>query len=229
MTKEGKPFTDSSSAKSSPSSGSKSSTSLAVSYCWYSWMRSVIFAFGLYKFELLHSFREVPMGKSATLKHRGEVHKNSLEDRLNGNGICQQETGGLQPPLRSNVADGRIDVVRNPLDEIRRILIFHDGSHATFYLLGRNPFPRKMAEAVKYFSFLGIQILTIVLRASYCKKGDFSKCFVIDSYHLGNQIVYGGCRKSSGSYRTERSISGDEEMKGKGKERGSRQAFSNPR
>mmetsp|Transcript_77533 Transcript_77533/g.195002 ORF Transcript_77533/g.195002 Transcript_77533/m.195002 type:complete len:282 (+) Transcript_77533:425-1270(+) len=64
------------------------------------------------------------MQECLAAEHRCEVLRHALEHLLNGRGVPREGNRHLQP-LRRNVAHGGFDVVRDPLDEIARILILH--------------------------------------------------------------------------------------------------------
>ena len=57
-------------------------------------------------------------------EHRGELLGDSFEQFLNGGGVADEGGGHLQT-LGRDVADGRLHVVRDPLDEVRAVLVLH--------------------------------------------------------------------------------------------------------
>ena len=76
----------------------------------------------------------VPVQESLAAEHAGEVLGDALEHLLDGGGVAQEGHGHLQT-LRRDVADGGLDVVRDPLDEVGGVLVL-DVQHLLVDLLG---------------------------------------------------------------------------------------------
>jgi len=57
-------------------------------------------------------------------EHRGELLGNALEHFLDGSGVTD-ESGRHLESLRRDVAHGGLDVVRDPLNKVRRVLVLH--------------------------------------------------------------------------------------------------------
>merc|ERR1712187_334737 len=93
--------------------------------------------FGLRKLHLVHTLTRVPMKECLAAKHGGKVLGHALEHLLDRCGIPGKGNSHLEP-LWWNVAHSRLDVVRNPLDEVRRILILHV-EHLFIHFLGGHP------------------------------------------------------------------------------------------
>merc|ERR1719378_1541026 len=66
---------------------------------------------------LVHSLSSVPVQECFTAEHGGELLTNSLEHILNGSGVPDERGGHLQSLWR-DIADGRFDIVRDPLHKI---------------------------------------------------------------------------------------------------------------
>merc|ERR1719473_1749033 len=70
--------------------------------------------FGLSEFHLVHALPGVPMKESLAPEHGGEVLSHSLEHFLDRGRITSKSHRHLET-LRWNIADGCLDVVRDPL------------------------------------------------------------------------------------------------------------------
>ena len=57
-------------------------------------------------------------------EHRRELLGHALPHLLDGGGVAH-EGGGHLEALGRDVAHGRLDVVRDPLDEVGRVLVAH--------------------------------------------------------------------------------------------------------
>merc|ERR1712188_157113 len=94
--------------------------------------------FGFGEFHLVHTFGGVPVKEGLAAEHTSEVFSDTLEHFLDGGGVTQEGNSHLQT-LRRDVAHGRLDVVRDPLNEVGRVLHLHVqhlfidflGGHAT--------------------------------------------------------------------------------------------------
>merc|ERR1712118_146594 len=83
---------------------------------------------------LVHALACVPMQESLAAEHGGEILGHSLEHLLDGGGIARERDSHLQA-LWWDVADGSLDVLRDPLDEVRAVLVAHV-EHLLIDLLG---------------------------------------------------------------------------------------------
>merc|ERR1719300_1531562 len=81
-------------------------------------------ALGLGELHFVHSLSSVSVEECFASKHGGELFTNSLEHILNGSGVPDEGGGHLQSLWR-DIADGRFDIVRDPLHKIRRVLILN--------------------------------------------------------------------------------------------------------
>jgi len=64
------------------------------------------------------------MKEGLSTKHGGELFRDALEQLLDGR-VVADERGGHLEAARWDVTDGRLDVVRNPLDKVRTVLILN--------------------------------------------------------------------------------------------------------
>ena len=80
--------------------------------------------FGFSEFHLIHTFTSVPMEESLSSEHGSELLTNSLEHLLDGGGVSDESDGHLES-LGWDIADGGFDVVGDPLDEVRRVLVLN--------------------------------------------------------------------------------------------------------
>ena len=90
--------------------------------------------FGFSEFHFVHSFSGVPMEESFSSEHSSELFGNSLEHFLDGGGVSEESDGHFES-FGGNVANGRLDVVRDPFDEVGRVLIL-DVQHLFVDFLG---------------------------------------------------------------------------------------------
>merc|ERR1712050_402737 len=79
---------------------------------------------GLSKLHFIHSFSRVPMEERLAPEHGCEVLRNTLEHLLNGCRVARKGNRHLQA-LRWDIAYRGFDIVRDPLYEVRRILILN--------------------------------------------------------------------------------------------------------
>merc|ERR1719261_1533925 len=93
-------------------------------------------ALSLGELHLVHALASVPVQESLTAEHGSEVLGHALEHLLNGSAVTSESNSHLQTLWR-NVADAGLDVVRNPLDEVGRVLVLHV-EHLLVSLLGRH-------------------------------------------------------------------------------------------
>ena len=62
------------------------------------------------------------MKEGLAAEHGSELLGNALEHFLNSGGVADEGGSHLQA-LRGDIADRRLDIVRNPLDEVRGVLV----------------------------------------------------------------------------------------------------------
>jgi len=74
------------------------------------------------------------MEEGLSSEHGGELFSDTLEHLLNGGRVSEESDGHLES-LGGDITDGRLDVVGNPLDEVRRVLVL-DVEHLLVDLLG---------------------------------------------------------------------------------------------
>merc|ERR1719498_1969104 len=87
----------------------------------------------LSELHLVHAFTGVPVEEGLAAEHGGELLRDTLEELLDGSRVTDEGTGHLEA-ARWNVADGGLDVVRDPLNEVRRVLVL-DVEHLLVNLL----------------------------------------------------------------------------------------------
>merc|ERR1712072_832448 len=86
------------------------------------------------EFHLVHTFTGVPVEEGLSAEHGGELLANSLEHLLDGSGVSEEGDGHLET-LGRDIADGGLDVVGDPLNEVRGVLVLHV-EHLLVNLLG---------------------------------------------------------------------------------------------
>ena len=74
------------------------------------------------------------MEECLSSEHGGELFSNSLEHFLDGSRVSEEGDGHLES-LGGDIADGRFDVVGNPLNEVRGVLVL-DVEHLFVNFLG---------------------------------------------------------------------------------------------
>merc|ERR1719491_18976 len=90
--------------------------------------------FGLGEFHFVHTFTSIPVEERLASEHTSEILSNALEHLLDGGGVSEETTSHLQT-LGRDIADGGLDVVRDPLHEVGRVLVLHV-EHLFINLLG---------------------------------------------------------------------------------------------
>jgi len=90
--------------------------------------------FGFGEFHLIHAFSGVPMKESLSPEHSGELLGDSLEHLLDGSGVTNEGDRHLEA-LGRDITDGGLDVVGDPLDEVRGVLVL-DVEHLLINLFG---------------------------------------------------------------------------------------------
>jgi len=83
---------------------------------------------------LVHTLSSVPMEEGLSSEHGGELLTNSLEHLLDGGGVTKEGNSHLES-LWWDIANSRLDVVWNPLNEVRGVLVL-DVEHLLVNLLG---------------------------------------------------------------------------------------------
>merc|ERR1711934_1213524 len=89
---------------------------------------------GLGELHLVHALAGVPVEEGLAAEHAGELLGDALPHLLHGGGVAD-EGGGHLEALGRDVAHGGLDVVGDPLDEVRRVLVDHV-EHLLVDLLG---------------------------------------------------------------------------------------------
>merc|ERR1739848_120819 len=89
---------------------------------------------GLSELHLIHTLTGVPVKEGLATEHASELLGNALPELLDGGGVTDEDGGHLETLWR-DVADGGLDVVRDPLDEVRGVLVL-DVEHLLVDLLG---------------------------------------------------------------------------------------------
>merc|ERR1719389_1112829 len=74
------------------------------------------------------------MKEGLSAEHSGELLTNSLEHLLDGSRVTEEGDGHLET-LWWDIADGGLDVVGDPLNEVRGVLVL-DVEHLLVNLLG---------------------------------------------------------------------------------------------
>lgn len=77
------------------------------------------------------------MEESLSPEHSSELLGNSLEHLLDGSGVSDEGSRHLKP-IGGNVADGRLDVVGDPLDEVGGVFVLNV-KHLLVDLFGGDP------------------------------------------------------------------------------------------
>merc|ERR550514_472580 len=90
-------------------------------------------ALRLGELHFVHALARVPMQERLAPEHRSEIRSYAFEHLLDSSRIACKGDCHLQA-LRGNVADAALDVVRNPLYEVARILVLHV-QHLLIYFL----------------------------------------------------------------------------------------------
>jgi len=76
----------------------------------------------LSELHLVHALAGVPMEERLSAEHSGELLADTLEHLLDGGGVTEEGNSHLEA-LRRDITDGRLDVVGDPLNEVRRVLV----------------------------------------------------------------------------------------------------------
>ena len=73
---------------------------------------------------LVHALTGVPMKEGLSSEHGGELFTDTFEHFLDGSRVADESNGHLES-LWWDVADGGLDVVGDPLNEVRGVLVLH--------------------------------------------------------------------------------------------------------
>jgi len=79
---------------------------------------------GFGELHLIHTFSSVPMEESLSSEHGGELLTNSLEHLLDGGGVTEEGNGHLES-LWWDIANSGFDVVWDPFNEVRGVLVLN--------------------------------------------------------------------------------------------------------
>merc|ERR1712176_1230940 len=85
------------------------------------------------------------MQEGLTAEHSSEKLGNAFEHLLDSSGVACERHSHLQP-LRGNVANAGLDVIRDPLNEVARILVL-DIQHLFIDFLGRHAAAEKRSSS----------------------------------------------------------------------------------
>merc|ERR1712100_953915 len=88
----------------------------------------------LSELHLVHALTGVPVEEGLAAEHAGELLGDALPELLDGGGVTDEDGGHLQT-LRWDVAHRGLDVVRDPLHEVRGVLVLNI-KHLLVDLLG---------------------------------------------------------------------------------------------
>jgi len=88
----------------------------------------------LSELHLVHTLTGVPMEESLSAEHSGELLSDTLEHLLDSGGVSEEGDGHLES-LWWDIADRRLDVVGDPLNEVRGVLVL-DVEHLLIDFLG---------------------------------------------------------------------------------------------
>ena len=75
----------------------------------------------LRELHLVHALARVPVQERSACEHRGELLEDAPIELLDG-GVVTEERAGKPEAARRDVADRRLHVVRDPLDEVAAVL-----------------------------------------------------------------------------------------------------------
>mmetsp|Transcript_14405 Transcript_14405/g.27393 ORF Transcript_14405/g.27393 Transcript_14405/m.27393 type:complete len:280 (+) Transcript_14405:351-1190(+) len=89
---------------------------------------------GLSELHLVHALPSVPVEEGLAPEHERELIRDALPRLLNGSGVPDEDGRHLHARGR-DIADGRLEVVRDPLDKIGGVLV-DDVKHLVVHLLG---------------------------------------------------------------------------------------------
>merc|ERR1711953_190672 len=78
--------------------------------------------FSFSEFHLVHTLASIPMQESFTSEHSSKLFRNTLEKFLDCSRVSDKSGSHFQTTGR-NVANGSLDIVGNPLNEVRAVLV----------------------------------------------------------------------------------------------------------
>jgi len=124
----------------------------------------------LSELHLVHTLASVPMQESLTTEHGSELLTDTLEELLDGGRVTDKGGGHLEAAGR-NRAEGGLDIVGDPLDEVGRVLVL-DVAHLVLDVLhgdlttedGRAGQVATVAEVRGSHHVLGVEHLLSELR-----------------------------------------------------------------
>merc|ERR1711933_12367 len=105
----------------------------------------------LCKLHLIHALSCIPMQESLSAEHGSEVLSHAFEHLLYGGGIARERDSHLQA-LGGNVTDRSLDVLGNPLDEVRAVLVAHIEHLLVDLLAGHAPAEQRGGSEVATMS-----------------------------------------------------------------------------
>mmetsp|Transcript_22775 Transcript_22775/g.42333 ORF Transcript_22775/g.42333 Transcript_22775/m.42333 type:complete len:467 (+) Transcript_22775:286-1686(+) len=79
---------------------------------------------GFREFHFIHTLASVPMKESLTTEHHCKLIGDTLPSLLNGGRVSNKDTRHFES-LGWDVTNGSLEVVRDPLDEVRGVLVDH--------------------------------------------------------------------------------------------------------
>merc|ERR1711881_427763 len=147
----------------------------------------------LSELHLVHALTGVPVEEGLAAEHSGELLANALEHLLDGSGVSEEGDGHLES-LGWDIAHGGLDVVGDPLNEVRGVLVL-DVEHLLVNLLGGHASAEESG---------GSEVAAVT--------GVGGAHHVLGVEHLLGQLGHGECAVLLGAARGEGSEAGHEEM-----------------
>merc|ERR1712195_300896 len=105
------------------------------------------------------------MEEGLSSEHGGELLSDTLEHLLDGGRVSEESDGHLES-LGGDITEGRLDVVGNPLNEVRGVLVLELSLCSSTSLVDMRPLKR--AEAVRYLPCLGSEAHIMFLASNIC-------------------------------------------------------------
>merc|ERR1712166_460244 len=143
---------------------------------------------------LVHALTSVPVKEGLATEHASELLRNPLPELLEGGGVAEEHSCHLET-LWWDITHGRLDVVRDPLDKVARVLVL-DVKHLLINLLGRH-------AATEQGRACEVAAVTWVGGAHH----------VLGVEHLLGQLWHGECTVLLGSTGCKWGEASEEEMK----------------